>query len=281
VVFREVGSPDTRDGREVAKTFAEVLGRPLPLCPVPDLAAAAATLDAEFPHAREVTARLLSGIAGRPFVRMPPTVLVGNKGCGKSTYALRLLAVLGVPSTLEPCGGLSDAALAGTARKWHTSEPSLPAALALRFRSASPGIVLDEIEKTGTSRANGNLLDVLHGLLGTATSQRWRDPYLAGECDLSNVIWIATANAVDGLPGTLRDRMRVARFPDPSADHLPTLAQAALRNAAGERGGDPLWAAPLDAAELAALARFWKGGSIRRLEKFVEGVAAARGAVRH
>jgi hypothetical protein len=91
------------------------------------------------------------------------------------------------------------------------------------------------------------------------------------------VVWLATANTLDGLPLPLRDRCRVVRFPEPGPEHLPVLAGRLLRKAVADCGLDTRWAAPFDGEELAALRRHWRGGSIRRLARLVEAVAATRG----
>jgi ATP-dependent Lon protease len=110
----------------------------------------------EFPHAESVLDAFAEALATHTHVKFPPVVLVvGSPGSGKTTFAARLLDVLGVPCEMFSCGGVADAALAGTARRWSSGEPALPVALVERHLTASPGIVLDEVEKVGTSRKNG------------------------------------------------------------------------------------------------------------------------------
>jgi ATP-dependent Lon protease len=136
--------------------------------------------------------------------------------------------------------------------------------------------VLDEIEKAGTSRHNGAVGDVLLGLFEPQSAIRWFDPYIQAAADLSHVVWVATANTLDGIQLPLRDRCRVLRFPDPRPEHLPTIAKHLLEAQLRERGFDPRWATPLTTLELEALAAAWPGGSIRALSRLVEGVTRAR-----
>ncbi len=98
--------------------------------------------------------------------------------------------------------------------------------------------MLDELEKTGTSRHNGAVGDVLLGLFEPQTSARWFDPYIQAPADLSHVVWIATANTLEGIPVPLRDRSRVLRFPDPGPEHLPRIAAHLLKAQLIERGLD-------------------------------------------
>jgi ATP-dependent Lon protease len=97
------------------------------------------------------------------------------------------------------------------------------------------------------------------------------------------VVWIGTANTLDGISLPMRDRCRILRFPDPGPAHLPVVATHLLKALVAERGLDRRWALPLDAFELEALGAAWPGGSIRALGRLVEGILAARegSGVRH
>jgi hypothetical protein len=145
-----------------------------------------------------------------------------------------------------------------------------------RHECAGPAIILDEIEKVGTSRHNGNVHDVLVGLLEKETSARWFDPYLESNCDLSHLSWLMTANEVESVPAVLRDRCRILRFPEPGPEYLPFLASRILERLYLEQGHDPRWATPLETYEIEVLSRAWTGGSIRKLERLVELLAETR-----
>jgi len=145
-----------------------------------------------------------------------------------------------------------------------------------RHECAGPVIILDEIEKVATSRHNGAVHDVLIGLFEPETSSRWHDPYVQASCDLSHLTWLMTANAIEPVPTVLRDRCRILRFPEPGPEHLPVLATRILERLYGELGHDPRWATPLDGVEFDELARAWPGGSLRTLERLVEGMVEAR-----
>jgi ATP-dependent Lon protease len=70
--------------------------------------------------------------------------------------------------------------------------------------------------------------------------------------------------------------MRVVTFPTPRADDLDALLPAIIADLAKERGLDQSWVPPLDGAEHAAVARHWRGGSVRRLRRIVEAVLRER-----
>lgn len=276
VVFSEIGSRETSEGRRVAQSFDKLVGRPLPLVACSDLAPVLMNLLSEFPYAEMLVHTVLDEVAVRPYVALRPIVLVGPPGTGKTRFAKRTLGLLGVPTQVYSCGGVADASLAGTARGWSTGEPSLPVSLIRQYECASPGIILDEIEKVGSSRHNGNVLDALLGLLEPESSKNWRDPYLEAPVNLAYVIWIATANTIEGLPLPLRDRCRILEYSGPDSRHLEELATKVLTEMMTERGLDARWASPLSGDELEAIARSWEGGSIRVLRRLVEGVMNVR-----
>lgn len=277
VVVRSIGNDATSEGKRVVKEFETLLNVALPLPVTPELPPVRAKLAAEFPYAIAVIDNILKRLVGRKHVHLRPTILVGTPGCGKTRLARRLCEELVSSYELVPCGGLSDSALGGTARRWSSGEPSLAVMAIRRERNAGPIIILDEIEKIGTSRHNGNFHDVLIGQFEKETSSRWFDPYVEAACDLSHVSWVMTANTVATIPPVLRDRCRILAFPEPGPEHLAVLAPRILERVYADSGHDPRWATPLDAIELAVLAANWPGGSIRQLERLIETVVEARG----
>jgi hypothetical protein len=270
VVFTSIGNNTTSEGKRVEKEFEKSVQRRLPLPDTADLSVVRTRLTNEFPWAVSIADEMLKGLVGREHVLIRPTILLGPPGCGKTRFSRRLVEELGVPYELVSCGGLSDSAIGGTPRRWSSGEPSL-AVMAIRgHECAGPVIILDEIEKVGNSRHNGNVHDVLVGLLEKETSSRWFDPYVEATCDLSHITWLMTANEVDSVPAVLRDRCRILRFPEPGPDHLPLLASRILEKLYLEQGHDPRWATPLEGYEIEVLVRAWRGGSIRKVERLVE-----------
>ncbi len=280
IVFETVGNGNTGEGKKVAKELEGLLGKPLPLVAVPDLIAVRASLHAAFSYAEEVVNHMLGDLPVRSHVQLRRTILVGAPGCGKTRFARRMLTALSVPHDVIPCGGISDGAFAGTARRWSTGEPSLPVNLITRFKIAGPSSVLDEIEKVGSSRHNGQAHDALLAFLEKETACRYYDPYVQAPCDLSHVTWLMAANSLDGLSAALKDRCRIIEFPEPRSDDLLVLAQQIIVDILAEQGLDPRRACPLEPIEIETVTKVWRGGSLRILRRMIE-VAFATRSVKH
>jgi hypothetical protein len=276
VVFTSIGNDSTSEGKRVVKEFEKVLKRTLPLPPFPDLARVRLRLTEEFPYAVAVIDEILKRLVGRGHIHVRPTILVGTPGCGKTRFARRLSEELGVPFELVSCGGMSDSAIGGASRRWSSGEPSIAVMAIRRHHMAGPAVILDEVEKVGTSRHNGNVHDVLIGLLEQETSARWFDPYVESPCDVSHVSWLMTANSTVGITPVLLDRCRVIPFPEPGPQHLEVLAPRILEQIYVDAGHDPRWATPLEPYEMAALEEHWRGGSIRKLQQLLEALVETR-----
>ncbi|HWA80136.1 MAG TPA: AAA family ATPase, partial [Acetobacteraceae bacterium] len=267
IVLRALGDTDLAGASHVTKEFRRIVNQSLPLVPLPDLGEVRDRLLRMFPHAAPIIGTILDSLASETHVRFRPTLLLGSPGCGKTTFAAQLFALLEVPFETYSCGGVADSALGGTARRWSSGEPALPLSLVRRHHVASPGIILDELEKASSNRNNGTVYDVLLGLLEPQSARAWFDTYVQARVDLSHVLWLGTVNTIESIPPPLRDRCRILRFPDPGPEHLPVLAASLLEALVAERGLDRRWALPLDALELEALAAAWPGGSVRLLSR--------------
>lgn len=256
--------------KDILAPLKSVINVALPLVEVPPLHKVRDALLFEFPHAGDVIDFALTDLVGHATVRLRPLLLVGDPGGGKSRFARRLGELLGVGVWREDASRADGAVFAGTDRRWYSAEPCHPLLAVAAGKIANPLVLLDEIEKSGTRSDYGRLWDCLLGFWELETSSRYPDPALQTNLDLSQVSYVCTANSLDPLPSPLRDRMRVATFPKPRPDDLDALLPAVIADLAHERGLDQNWVPPLDGEEHALAARYWRGGSVRRLRRIVE-----------
>ena len=286
VVFTKIGKTDDDRGRAAERSVEKFVGKAMPLAVCEDVQAVRRALLKDFPQAASIIDTLLSDVAatrdgqGRGYIHFRPTVLIGEPGGGKSSFAMALGRLMQMCPLVFGCGGSIDSMFASTSRKWGNGAMSTPAMHILQSHIANPLIILDELEKVSTGRQNGSLVDVLLGMLEPRTAMEHHDQYLMAPVNLSSINWLATVNTLDGVPQPLRDRFRILRFPQPAAAHLPALANSLLTDIMTARGYDARWIKPLVQDELEALAAHWPSpngnASIRILKRLVEAVADAR-----
>ena len=273
----ENGSKAGRSTGSTARTeWAPLAGKALPLARVPDLAEARRVLVSEFPDDAAVLDAILLPLAGRSFVHVPPTLLLGPPGTGKSRLTRRLGEVLGLVVTVYSCGGVADSSLIGTSRQWSTGRATVPLQAIKQAGAASVLVVLDELSRAGTRADNGRLVDGVLALTEAETSRRYQDPFLECATDLSAVSWLATSNTTAGLDPALLSRFRVLEMGPRTAASLPSLTAAILRDIRTERGLDEVWLPALDEEEAGVLAENWPGGSVRVLRRLIESLLASR-----
>jgi ATP-dependent Lon protease len=262
--------------REMLNGLKHAVNVPLPMVQPPPLHQVRNALMFEFPYANEVIDFALADLIGRTTIRLRPLLLVGDPGGGKSRFARRLGEVLGLSVWREDASRADGAVFGGTDRRWYSAEPCHPFLAIAAGRIANPLVLIDEIEKAGSRNDYGRLWDCLLGFLEPETNVRYPDPALQVTLDLSQVSYVATANALDPLPSPIRDRFRIITFPKPQFVDLDALLPAVIADLAKERGLDRGWVPPLDGAEYAAIGRHWRGGSVRRLRRIVEAILTHR-----
>jgi ATP-dependent Lon protease len=179
-------------------------------------------LFAELPNFTQVLADIRKHLAlcidSNDSIELPPMLLLGEPGIGKTHFARKVAELLGTGFGFVPMSSLTAGwVLSGASSQWKNAKPGKVFDTFVNGDYANPVIVVDELDKA-SGDTQYDPLGALYELLEAKTATRFVDEFAELPIDASGAVWLATANDAGRIPEPLLDRLTVYEIeaPDPA-----------------------------------------------------------------
>ena len=241
-----------------------------------DIERARRVLDEDHYGLEKVKRRILEYLAVRklnPQGRSPILCFVGPPGVGKTSLGQSIARALGLKFVRASLGGVHDEAeIRGHRRTYIGALPGNIIQSLRKVGTRNPVFMLDEIDKLNASH-QGDPSSAMLEVLDPEQNGTFRDNYIAQPFDLSRVLFVATANVLDTIPGPLRDRMEIIQLTGYTSEEKLQIAKRYLVHRQLKANGlTESQVSVTDAALLKVIEEYTRESGCRNLEREIGGL---------
>jgi ATP-dependent Lon protease len=202
----------------------------------------------------DIRKRLALCIGTNDSIELPPMLLLGEPGIGKTHFARKIAQLLGTGFGFVPMSSLTAGwVLSGASSQWKNAKPGKVFDTFLNGDYANPLIVVDEIDKA-SGDGQYDPLGALYELLEIETATRFVDEFVELPIDASGALWLATANDAARIPEPLLNRLSVYEIDAPDAEGTARIAGTIYREIRNSHDWGRQFPEALSAAALERLA---------------------------